>query len=285
MSIITAIVQAILQAVAWVFPISESGHSSIFHDFASRQSGACSTITGVIHIGIAIGIVLSMYKLFIKLIGQFVGTFGDMFKKRLKGTSQKPIRKFMYMTLLSFVPMILWVIPTGHGFLYTVLHRTSYNSALIDDGIAFVITAALLFIASNMLMKSNNNKNVDLLPAIVVGAASVLLVPITGLSLVAGVFSILVMFGISKSIAFKYAFVMSVPVLIVTGIVEICTAVTIASFVEILLALIISAGVSFFCVRVLKWAINKMQLKYFVVYDLTMGLIVALIGIIQLIVK
>jgi undecaprenyl pyrophosphate phosphatase UppP len=61
MSILTAIVQAILQAVTWILPISESGHSSIFHDFAGRVSDSCAAITGVIHIGIAIGIVICLY--------------------------------------------------------------------------------------------------------------------------------------------------------------------------------------------------------------------------------
>lgn len=285
MSILTAIVQAILQAIAWVFPISESGHSSLFHDFASRQSGACSTITGVIHIGIAIGIIIALYKLFIKLSAEFVGTVGDVFKKRLKGSSKKPIRKYMYMTLLSFLPMILWVIPTGNGLLYTVLHKTSYNSALIDDGLFFVITAIMLFIATRVLAKSSNMKSVDLIPAIVVGVASVLLAPISGLSLVAGVFTILLLFGVSKGLAFKYAFVMSVPVLVVTGIVEICTAVTIASAVEIVLALVFSIAVSFISVKLLKWIIDKMYLKYVVIYDLAIGVITTIIGIFQLILK
>ncbi|MDE6125052.1 MAG: undecaprenyl-diphosphate phosphatase, partial [Eubacterium sp.] len=74
MSIITAIFQAIGQALTFIFPISESGHSAVFHDFSSRYSGSCSELTGLIHIGIAIGIIAAFYKVFISLIMEFVNT-------------------------------------------------------------------------------------------------------------------------------------------------------------------------------------------------------------------
>ena len=64
MWILTAIFQAIGQAFTWVFPVSESGHSVIFHNFSGRFTNACSQLTGVIHIGIAIGLFIAFYKLF-----------------------------------------------------------------------------------------------------------------------------------------------------------------------------------------------------------------------------
>ena len=67
MWILTAIFQAIGQAFTWVFPVSESGHSVIFHNFSGRFTNACSQLTGVIHIGIAIGLFIAFYKLFISL--------------------------------------------------------------------------------------------------------------------------------------------------------------------------------------------------------------------------
>ncbi len=50
MSVLTAIFQAIGQAISWVLPISESGHSAIFHNFSGRFTNACSQLTGVVHI-------------------------------------------------------------------------------------------------------------------------------------------------------------------------------------------------------------------------------------------
>lgn len=282
MSILTAIIQAILQAITWILPVSEYGHSAVFHDFSSRFSGACSALTGVIHIGIAIGIVVALYKLFIKLFAEFFSTAKDLFTKNLKGKQASPIRSFMYMTFLSFAPMILWLIPTGHGFLYTVLRKTGFNATTLDDGIFFILTGLLTFAAAQTLSLAKNNKNVSVLFALIIGVASVFLVPVAGLSFTAGVFAGLVLLGVTKKLAFRYGLVMSVPLLIVTGIVEICVSVTPVGIVSIILSVIISALVSFFAVKLLKWIVDNHYLKYFGIYDIGIGVITLIIGIFEL---
>ncbi|MFR5876562.1 MAG: undecaprenyl-diphosphate phosphatase [Eubacterium sp.] len=286
MSILTAIIQAVLQALSWILPISEYGHSSLFHDFAGRATGSCSAITGVIHIGIAIGILISSYKLFLTLSKEFFGTFKDLFRKQIKGSSKSPARSFMYMTLISFVPMILWLIPTGkNGFLFALLRKTGFNGTLLDDGIFFAITGLLVLAAAKQLSLARNNKNVSVLFAVVVGVLSIFLVPVSGLSLTAGIFAVLMLLGVSKKLSFRYSIVMSVPVLIVMGIAQICTAVISAGAVEIILGVIISAAVSFIAVKLLQWIINANKLKFFGIYDIGIGVIAIIIGIFELILK
>ena len=285
MSILTAIIQAILQAVCVVFPISESGHSSIFHDFAGRQAGSCSAITGVIHIGIAIGIVLAMLKFFVTMGRNFIGTFADMFSKKLKGSGKRPARYFMYMSLIAFAPMIFWIVPTGKGLLYSLLHTTAYNSTLLDDGIMFCALGALVIMSAKTLEIGRNSKSVNILSAIAAGLLSVLLVPVSGLSLVMGIYAVLLLFGVANKFALRFAFLISAPVYVVVGIVEICTAVTSAGWVEIILGLIISVAVSFLSVRIFKWVINTGKLKYFAFYDISIGVIIAIIGIFELALK
>lgn len=285
MSVLTAIFQAIFQAICWIFPISESGHSSLFHDFASRDSGACSALTGIVHIGIAIGIIVAMYSLFFGLIKEFFSIASDVFKKRIKGSTPTPRRSFLYMALLSFVPMILWVIPTGKGLLYTVLRSTCHNASVMEDGLFFIVTGVLVLLSSRAIKIAHNNKNITWLPAIVAGVANVFLVPVAGLSSIAGVFAILMIFGVSKKLAFRYAFVLNMPVLVVMGIVEICKSVTPASLVQFIIAFILSIAVSFLCVRVLKWIMDKQYYGYFGVYDIAIGAIAFVIGIFELIIK
>lgn len=286
MSIITALFQAIGQALAWLLPISEWGHSSIFHDFSGRVTGACSTLTGVVHIGIAVGIIAALYKVFLTLAKQFFETFSDIFKKQLKTKPVSPSRKFMYMTLLSFVPMLLWLIPTGkNGLLFSLLHKTGYNATLLDDGIFFVLTGVLVLLSAKQLSLANNNKSVTVLSAVIVGIACVFLVPVSGLSLMAGVFAILLLFGVSKKPALRFALVMSVPVLLVMGIVELCIAVSASSVVSVIIGLIVSAAVSFFTVKAVMWLVNNNKIKYFGLYDLGIGAITAVIGIFELALK
>lgn len=286
MSVLTAIFQAIAQAICWVLPISESGHSALFHDFANRDSGACSALTGIVHIGIAIGIVLSMYSLFFGLAKEFFGTFVDLFKKQIKAKPATPRRSFMYMTLISFAPMILWCIPTGKkGLLFNLLRSTGFNASVLEDGLFLVVTGVLVVIASRMLKSTNNTKPVTWVPALVCGVASVLLVPVSGLSLVAGVFAIMMFFGVSRNFALRYPFVIGAPMLVVMGIVEICVSVTPANIAQIIIGLVLSIAATFLSVRVLQWLVKNAKLGYIGVYDIAIGVIAFVIGIFELIIK
>lgn len=285
MSVLTAIFQAIAQAICWIFPISESAHSSIFHDFAGRSSGACSTLTGIVHIGIALGIVLSMYGFFFSLAKEFFGTFADLFKKQLRTKKTTPVRSYMYMTLISFAPMVLWLIPTGKGFLFSLLKSTGHNASIFEDGLFLAITGALVIVISKLLNKPRENKDLSWTMALAIGFANVLLVPVSGFSLIAGELAMLLLFGISKKLAYRYPLVISAPLLVVMGIIEICTSVTPASIVQIIFGLILSVGASFLCVRMLQWVIKNSYIIYFGIYDIAFGVIAFIIGIFELILK
>ena len=121
--------------------------------------------------------------------------------------------------------------------------------------------------------------------AYVIGFLSLILVPVSGLSLIGGVFCVLMLLGVSKKLSFRYAFVLSVPVLIVMGIIELCSASTPAGIAAIIIGLILSAAASFLCVRVLKWVINNDKLKYFGYYDFGVGALALIIGLFELILK
>lgn len=284
MSILTAIFQALFQAVCRIFPISETAHSSIFHDFAGRFSGECSSLTGIVHIGIAVGIVAAMYKFFFKMSYEFFSTFGDMFKKRLKGNKPSGSRRYMYMTLISFCPMLLWLIPCGkYGFLYNVLRMTQFNMTLLDDGLFLAITGAMLIVAAFEITKSRISKQVSIVAAVVIGALSVFLIPVSGFSFVGVVFAVLVLFGVNKKLALNYGLVMSVPVLIVSGIVEICISVTHVGVASVIIGLVISIVSAFFSTVFLKFFVNKGYLKYFGIYDVSVGTIIFIVGIFELI--
>lgn len=286
MSILTAIFQALFQTLCRIFPISETAHSSIFHDFAGRFSGKCSSLTGIVHIGIAVGIVAAMYKFFFKMSREFFSTFGDIFKKRLKGNKPSNSRHFMYMTLISFCPMVLWLIPFGkYGLFYNFLRVTQFNMTLLDDGISLAITGAMLIIATLELAKSRITKPVTVGAAVVIGGLSVLFIPVSGFSFIGMVFAVLVLFGVNKKLALNYGLVMSVPVLVVTGIVEICLSVTHVGIASIIIGLVISIVAAFFSTAFLKFVVNKGYLKYIGIYDVSVGVIILIIGIFELILR
>ena len=286
LSILTAILNAFLQAIGWLMPISESGHSAIYHDFAGTANGAVWTVTGVIHIGIAIGIVLASFGIFKKLGVELFNTGKELVHKQLDIKNAKPARSLLYMLIISFVPMLLWLIPIGkYGFLFKVLRSLSYNGTILDEGVCIAFTGILLFLAVRQMNLSRNDKPVTLIPALVIGVACVVLIPTAGMSMTAGIFTILILFGITKNIAYRYCLVMSAPLLLVMGIVEAATAAYKAGIVEIIVGLVLSVAASFICTRLLKFIIAKSYLVYFSYYDFALGGLAVIIGAIQLLVR
>lgn len=284
MSILTAIFQAIFQAITWIFPLSENVYSSMFHDFSGRFSGECSALTGVVHIGIALGIVAAMYKAFLSSGKEFFGVFVDLFNHKKPFNNQKPSRAFMTMSLVSFAPMLLGLIPCGKGrILYSLLNSTCYNKTLLDDGILLAVTGLLVLLACKKLTVDNSTSSVTLLPAIVVGVLSIPLITVSGLSFMGGVLCVLILLGVNKKLALRYSALIGAPVLVVMGIVELCVNTTSATVLQIIIGLVLSAAAAFLCIRVLRFLIDKMYIKYIGIYDISIGAIIAIIGIFELI--
>ena len=282
MSILNSIIQAILQSVFEILPLSESAHSSAFHEFAGRADGSVSALTGIIHIAIGVGIILATYNVFSKLTVELFRTFSDIFKKNIKGSSKRPVRRFMYFTLVSFVPLLLWLIPFGHaGFLYTVLHRTSYNGTLLDEGIFLLITGGVVLAAARQLSLSRNDGDVNIGLAVFAGFICLFTVPVAGFSLIAVIFSMMVLLGVSRRPALRYALTVAAPILLVLGIVETCIG-TSVGWIEGILGAVLGVVVSFVLVRVLRFIIKKGYYKYFGIYDMGVGVIIAVVGIFQL---
>lgn len=281
MWILTSIFQAIGQAFTWVFPVSESGHSVIFHNFSGRFTNACSQLTGVIHIGIAIGLFVAFFKLFSSLFKNFFDTFNDIFHKKFSLKNVSSQRNLMYMTLLSFVFFIFYVIPTGkYGNVYTMFHSPSYNKTILGEGFCMALLGVLLIVASS-LVNTSRNKLPDWLNAVIIGIIAFLALPTGGCSFMGAIFAFAVLLGMNQGYALRYAVTMSFPTLIVMGIIEICVGVTKINIAGAVIALIISVCASFFAVKLFIFVIKKRMLNYFAYYDISIGLISIVIGVFQ----
>lgn len=285
MSILTAIFQAIGQALTWIFPISESGHSAIFHNFAGRYTNACSQLTGVIHIGIALGIIITFYKLFFKLFKNFFDGWNDLFHKRLDVKNSSSVRKFEYMTIASFVPLILYIIPAGkYTNLFSLIHSTSYDNNLLIEGICILLTGVLIAVTAKR-MNVKVNPLPQIFQALLLGFAVLFALALPGGSVVGAVLCIGILTGMSYKISFRYSMVMSVMLLLVSGVIELCVAVTPVSIVSAVIAVIISAACTYLFIKLFSYIIKKGLLKYVAWYDVALGGICLVTGLFQIIAK
>lgn len=273
--------------MVFILPMSENGHISIFNDFSARYSGVAPEVTGLVHIGMAIGILAMFYKVFIQLTFDFFSVWTDVFKKKFNPKKITNRRKFMMYTFIPYIFMLLYPIPVGEkGNIFDALHSVAYDGNLLTEGIFFIISALMLFFASFMLSKSSSKGKQLSLPAVLV--ISVLMffaVPMAGISLSAIVICIAVFFGANKNIAVRYFAAVSVPVLIVSAIVEIVKCTVYVNVLTGIIAVVLAGVASYFVCVLLKLIVKNNGLKYFSYYNAAIGVIIAIIGIVEIVVK
>lgn len=191
----------------------------------------------------------------------------------------------MYMTILSFVPMLFYLIPAGkYGNVYQVFHRTSYDNTLLSEGICIALTGVLLIVTESMLDKKNKSLP-PVLQALIIGVIAFLAIPSAGCSLIAGVFCVAFLLGMSDKYAIRYSMVLSSMMLLVMGVIEICIGVTKINIISAIIGVVISAVVSFFAVKLLLYVIKNKSLKFFAWYDIALGFICFIIGIFEIVIK
>lgn len=280
---------AILQAITMVLPTSEIGHIVIFNNFAGRQQNSFSQINGWVEIGIAIGIVIALYKPFLSLITEFFATFKELFTSRDKLKTPTPSRKFFYMAWIPMLFPALWAIPVGKGYnVYNLFSSFNFDTNIFSEGLFFILTSVLLIVTYILINKNKNSKkqsNISVLCAIIFGIAMVICIPVGGLSYVVVSMLLLSLFGVSTKLAFRYTYVLAVPMLIINGIINICVSINTESAFAIIVGLIISIIVSFFTVKISKHILVKNKTDKFALYNLSLGVIATIIGTIQFFVK
>lgn len=272
--------------LTYIFPLSESGHSSIFHDFAGRFTNNCSELTGLIHIGMAIGIATAFYKIFLKLIFEFVSTGRDLFTRKLDLKKTTNSRKFMYYTFIPYIFMLVYLIPVGGGRnIFELLHSYSYDGNLISESVSFLINAVLLIIAFIKLSKNEKGSQLSA-PAVLLTSVLVFFsVPVSGLSMCALVLSVLVLFGVNRKIAFRYFISLSVPILVVRGIIEIACCVTYVNIIAGIIGVVVAGVLAYFVSKLLLFVVKNNYLNYFSYYGFTLGGLSLIIGIIEIIIN
>ena len=189
-------------------------------------------------------------------------------------------------TVLGFLPMVLLLVPAGkYGNVYGLFRSMGYNGTLLDEGVFFALTGGLILLALLQMKKHGPQKNVDWYAALILGFAAAFSLPIAGLSYMGALFCLGVMMGVARKISYRFAAVSSVLTLLVLGVVEICTCVTYVNIIAGILAVVLSAAVTYFMVKLMLWILHGGKLKAFAYYDFALAGVCVVVGIFELILR
>ena len=287
MEILKAFFLGVIQGITEFLPVSSSGHMSVFRHLFGMDAESSGLFAAMLHMGTLVAVILFFYKPIYELFAEFLACFDDIRNKRftLKLSKMNETRRMLFMFIISCVPLLVLLIPIGDGKnLMDAVAVFSTDNSILAEGICFMVTGFLILLASTLSLSFKKPKKVTPFTALLIGVAQTFAACFPGISRSGSTISAGLCCGVSKHSAIRYSFILSVPAVLVSGLVEFKDALeadVIIPVFPLVVGVIASAVVSLFAIKLLHGLIKNNRFKYFGYYCTTIGLIVTIISIIE----
>ena len=270
MSILSAILQGILQGLTEFLPVSSSGHLSLYQYFTGINSESSVTFSVMLHLGTLLAVIIAFWPTVWQLLKEFFLLFADLFRGRLFKQPATPYRRMLYLLILSCVPLLL-VLP-----LQELITSVSADNDILVEGICFLITSALLFLADRAPRGHRDASTMKGKHALAIGVAQ-LFATLPGISRSGSTISVGQLCGLERSYAVSYSFILGLPAVLAAGILDLHDAATAGIGIEWGTA-IIGMAVGTLCMTVFGSLFNALYLipKFAELFHLPIDQIVAM---------
>ncbi|MBR3809290.1 MAG: undecaprenyl-diphosphate phosphatase [Clostridia bacterium] len=285
--ILKAFIMGVIQGITEFLPVSSSGHLSLFSHFFGIDTEISGLYSSMLHIGSLVAILVFFYKTIYELFIEFTLCIKDISKKRFTLNSKEisKTRRMLFMFIISCVPLFFLFLPTksGSNILETVESFSKDDSILIE-GICFIITGVILLLGVLLDKYHKKKKNVGPLSALLIGIAQVIAACFPGISRSGTTISTGLICGVSKKNMIMYSFILSIPTIFAAGLIEFIDAMKTPTFIPVLplvVGVVTSAVVGVLSIGLLRFLLKKNKFKYFGYYCVSLGVITAIIGIVE----
>jgi len=238
---INEILMAIIQGVAEFLPVSSSAHLAIFLNFVDKPSLSLISLFNLISL---FAVVLFLRKEIYRLI-TFEKRYRKMWLYLIMGTLPAAIAGFLLKDLVE-------------GFLTSFLFL----------GIFFIFTSMILFLTKF----SHESKDMTWKIALFVGLFHVFAI-FPGISRSGTTIAAALFLGLKREEAFKFSFLLSIPITIVAAMWEMTNTGFEALNISLIIPLIICFIFSFIFIHIYWYIVKKNKLWLFSFYLITVGII------------
>ncbi len=289
--ILQALLLGIIQGVTEFLPISSSGHMSLFRHFTGMNPEGAGLFSAMLHIGTLVAIFIVFYKPIYELFLEFFACLKDIFSRKFsfKLKDMSATRRMLMMFIVSCIPLLLLLIPVGNGKnLMDVVGVFGSDNSIKAEGICFMITGFLLLFGTYISESTKRFKKISPFSAVVIGIAQFLAACFPGISRSGSTVSAALCCRISKKNAVRYSFILSIPAVLASGLVEFKDAMEGTDIIPVsslIVGVVASAVVGVFAIKLLQILIKKNWFKYFGYYCLALGFIVTVIGAVEVFIK
>jgi undecaprenyl-diphosphatase len=271
------IIKGIVQGLTEFLPVSSSGHLSVFGHFTEPREDSLLLIV-VLHLGTLLAVFIAFWGIIWGMIKEFFFTIGDVFTGKFKWNDMNDNRRMMFMTIIS-TSLLLPVYFTLKDYFTSPID----DGDIIFEGIAFIFTAALLFLSDACVKGHKTGKNMKVSDALIVGLMQcVALFP--GVSRSGSTITGGLLCGFSRQTAVAFSFILAIPAILGGGVMEIREALDsdiVLNIPELLIGFTISAVVGFFAIKLVKIIAKKEKFKIFGIYTAILGTLCIVWGVLE----
>lgn len=283
MAVWQAVLLGLVQGITGILPVSSSGHLNLLSSILGIQDSVNYMILIFLHLGTVLGVFCAFRNDITRLFLAFFGIFRQILANAVEWRSKgfKDPENIHYKKLLNsnysrFAFLIM--ISLGVTFITAMFLRPLANAlsgSLLLNGMGFLFTALLLIVCSFTPTSLKGPKDTKVLDAVIIGMFQGF-ATIPGISLLGMVISAGILCGLTRKFIIKYAYIMTIPVLLGGSIFEIGTLISRGVQIQLLpclVGMVVSAVVGFLLINKVREHITIRTCRIFAGYSIVIGFI------------
>ena len=301
MSIFQAFILGLVQGLAEFLPISSSGHLELVQTLFGINQSSSIALEVMLHVGTLIAVFAVYYKLIWRLIKAFFSLIADLVHGRFKWKEMDHDRRLLMMLIIGLLPLFLLFLPVpGTGMqLKDVSELWSKDTTIWIEGLAFLMTSAMLFLGIRAMKKTKPHRHVSrdgkvseirgrrkihTVDAVCIGVTQCAAALFPGLSRSGSTLATGLMRGINQQTALDYSFVLGIPSILAAAVLTISDVAGQPADigVGVMIAGVVTAAiVGFLAIKLLKWIVTTNKLQIFAYYTLILGVATLIVAAIE----
>ncbi len=280
MNILSAILQAIIQGLTEFLPVSSSGHLSIYQHFTGNSGEGALMFSAILHLGTLVAVFACFWQQIFALIVEFFAMIKDIFTGKFSFKNMEPARRVIFMFIISTAVLIPFYI------FKDFFESFSEDASIFAEGICFLYTAAILFMADRTEKGTKEITDVKAKDAATIGFfQAIALLPgvsRSGSTISAGIFS-----GLKREEAVSYSFILGIPAILGGCLVEVkdgLSSEVSAGVLNCIVGFVVAAAVGLLAIKLVQWLMKSDKFKIFYIYTFILGIVVLGFAIAEMII-
>lgn len=270
MTYFQAIILGLAQGLSEFLPISSSGHLALLQYFFGVSAENVLPFAVLLHMGTLVSVFIVYWKDIVELVKELGAVIKDLFTGKGLRINANPTRRLGFMIIVATIPTAIIGLAFNDAFAALYLSLTAI-------GIGLLITGTILFIAEKMGRSNKSVKEMKFRNAVFVGLMQgVAICPgisRSGSTLFGGLIS-----GLNKEFAVKFAFLISIPSILGSVIVEAPEAfkagMDMSLIGPVIVGVIVSALSGLFAIKAMIKLVSNKRLIGFSFYTWVLGIVV-----------